>query len=527
MLANQNRKAGIVLALAAFGMLSIGATANAQDELELNSYRIETNDCPGCATPTIYTEQDAINYFADLRATLADGKGGNGYGKFMHNDDDQPQVVFVDFDAGGLPTFPVCNVDDEGAPLGVFGIFLDHVYTQAERKAILKRIRADYDEYDYKITNKKPSKGAYTTLFVGQNDAPLDCSLGSNISVTETGGVSILFGRADRIDFRNEFKDDNAFADASFWEFLIQLDPSGSLFELFSGISIVEFGGDAVAAVSFAVTNQTSNTGAHEVGHLQGLRHQNSFGPPGSGLPDTGAILPEEFVPVFGGPQSASETVLHTMASGASVGLSLQGSTITDRFFSERSTARIAFTEDGRSISEARVRRNGRDKINLEELVVENTIELGDNAGADFKVKALTIDGSISVPGEVDSYTFKGEAGTMVNIELVSVIGRDLSFVDGILGQVRLFQQNMDGSETLIASNPQSFESVFDAEIFDAMLWDNGKYRIEVSAPDEFFPFAPPFTQEPFPISAAGVPELLFGEYSVFVYTFAADFDDD
>ena len=66
---------------------------------------------------------------------------------------------------------------------------------------------------------------------MGQNDAPEDCSQGSNITVFPSGGVSILFGRADGIDFLNKNKSDNAFAEASFWEFLAQLDPSGGLLE--------------------------------------------------------------------------------------------------------------------------------------------------------------------------------------------------------------------------------------------------------------------------------------------------------
>ena len=523
--AKLNRNAIGSFVFAVLGALSLGATASAQEAFELNSYRIELNDCPGCASPAMYTEEEVIDYLAEMRQVLADGDDdGNAYGKFKRDGDDgSPQVVYVDFDAGGVPTFPVCFQDRT-----LFGIFDDHVYTEAEREAILDRIRADYDEFNYHITDKEPTEGEYTTLLVGLNDAPEDCSEGSNITVFFSGGVSILFGAAEKIDFRNVDKSDNAFLDASFWEFLAQLDPSGETFEAFSGLDLDDFGGDLTAAVSEAVTNQSSNTGAHEIGHIQGLRHQNSFGPPGAGYPDfRGRISPTDFVPTYPGPGDATETVLHTMASGASVGLSLTGSTITDRFFSERSAIRIAFTEEGRSISEDRVRRNGRDKINLKELDVDNTIVEGINADADLKVKALTVDGEISTIGEIDSYTFQGKAGRMINVELISVIGRQLSFEDGIIGQVRLFQLNNDGTETLIAQNFQSFESVFDAEVFDALLPADATYRIEISAPDEFFPFAPPFTEFPFPLSAAGAPELQYGQYSAFIYSFMADFDDD
>ena len=99
------------------------------------------------------------------------------------------------------------------------------------------------------------------------------------------------------------------------------------------------------AAVSFAVTNQGANTGAHELGHTVGLRHQNSFGAPGDGIPNTGAISPFDFVPIFEGPSEADETTLHTMASGASVGLPFDGGVNLNRFFSERSATRLAINE--------------------------------------------------------------------------------------------------------------------------------------------------------------------------------------
>ena len=524
MLAKSSRKTGGIVLAASLSALSIGATANAQEGFEFNKYRIEVDDCPGCSKPTLYTEQDAIDYLADMRRILADGDDGGAplYGFFDDDDDDdddEPQVVYIDFDAGQNEVngdqFPVCFTDGT-----IFGIFDDHIYTPEERANILDRIRADYADYNYVITDQIPGRGEFTTLTIGDDAKPLDCSEGSNVSVTPTGGLSILFGRAEKIDFRNADKGDDAFADASFWEFAAQFNPA--FFESVSGLSIADFG-SLEAAVSEAVTNQTSNTGAHEVGHLQGLRHQNSFGPPGSGIPDTGAILPEDFVPIFDGPGEASETVLHTMASGASVGLSLQGSTITDRFFSERSSIRIAFAEEGKSVSESRIRRG---RIVLSRLDVENTIMEGVNAGADLQVRALTIDGSIDNVGEVDNFLFNGVAGDMINVELTSVIGRDLSFEEGIIGQVRLYKVNRSGEDTLVASNLQSFESVFDAEIFDALLWENGLYRIEISAPDEFFPFVPD-SQDPFPLTLAGGGDLLTGQYSAFIYSFRADFDED
>jgi len=377
MLVNHCRRAGVKALATVACIMSIGATANAQ-VLEVSSYRIEAEDCPGCSKPYLSSETEVRDYMESMRQLASDGKGfGSIYGFFKNRRNADKQVVFVDFDAGGDPTFAVCNSDGT-----VFGIFNDHVYTKQERQAILARIRYDYRKFNFKITDKEPTDGEYTTLFLGQNDVPVSedgqfCLGPSNITVFPGGGLSILFGQAEGIDFRNQNMSDNAFADASFWEFLAQLDalnaeagfPTNN-FGALSGISPDDFGGDITAAVSFAVTNQSSNTGAHEVGHLLGLRHQNSFGPPGSGLPDTFAVFPEDFVPVFELPDGdfpfqADETILHTMASGASVGLPLTGSTITDRFFSERSAVRLAFNERGRVKDEQSVRRWGNDFVPL------------------------------------------------------------------------------------------------------------------------------------------------------------------
>ena len=100
---------------------------------------------------------------------------------------------------------------------------------------------------------------------------------------------------------------------------------------------------------------------------------------------------------------------------------------------------------------------------------------------------ALSSGRDISIPGEVDTYSFRGKKGDFFNAELISVIGRDLSFVGGIMGQLFLYQIGYDGSRTLIGSNKQSFESIFDAEIFDVVLPADGTYELDVAAPDEFF----------------------------------------
>ncbi|WP_425408964.1 hypothetical protein [Hyphococcus sp.] len=510
--------------IAAVTMASFGA-ANAQGGAQggdgfLEKYRVETDDCRGCG-PREFADVAEARAYMELLDSTAGALNNSGNGFFPHmleQERRQTQVVFLDFDAGGLPTFPICTSTGT-----LFGIFQDHVYTPAERAEITARVQADYDDFNYEIVSEEPAYGDYSTVRIGDNDAPFDCSQGSNITLVG-GFLSILFGQADGIDFLNRNRNDNAFADASLWEFVVQFDPSGGLFQAFSGIDVAgEFGGDLQAALNYAVINQTANTAAHEVGHIQGLRHQNSFGAPGDGLPSTGTPGPNDFVPVFDQGQNATETVWHTMGSGASVGLSLGDSSDRDRFFSERSAARLAINADGKIADEWRIRQNGgRYRINLDNIKVPNTIIVGENAGKKFDVDALVIKGDISVVGETDSYVFRGKRGEYLNAELISVIGEDLTFEEGIMGQLRLYMVDNRGNETLIASNLQSFESLFDAEIFDAELPENSFYRLEVSAPDEFFPsdLTGDGVLDPQPLSTVGgAPELLTGRYSLQVYT--------
>ncbi len=492
----------------------------------IDKYRIEPEDCLGCATPFLETTEDVQQYMASVDAAMQAFDNddipiiGNDAG-----DSRDAQLIYLNFDAGGEPTFPVCNSDGT-----LFGIFDDYVYSPDEIATIAERIERDFADFDYEVTTTQPPAGAvFTEVRFGDNDAPLDCSQGSNITVTPTGGVSILFGQAQGIDFLNQIRNDTSFADASFWTFLVQLDPSGGLFEAFSGISLSDFSGNILLALSQAVVNQSSNTGAHEVAHNLGLRHQNSFGPPGQGLPTTGTPSPFDFVPVFDGPVNGTETVQNLMATGASVGLSLTGSTITDRNFSERSAVRLAMTEQTWVRTEAGIVNNnlGRRAVELTPIDVPNTIVNGQNTGADIVTRGLVIEGDLSAEGEVDTYDFTVKQGEFVNAELISVIGNGLTFEEGILGQLRLYRIERDGSQTLVASNLQSFESFFDAEIFDALL-PRGRYRIEVSAPNEFFPvdFDGDGALDAVPLVGNGGDDLLAGSYSLLLYTCKKVLDD-
>ena len=425
----------------------------------------------------------------------------------------------MDFENTGDPTFPVCGVDSNGNIAGLFGVFNDHVFTQDERDKIQTKIKADYDAFKFSFMQQDPSSitSEFTTISFTDNDAPLSCLESSNVRIVQGGGISVLFGEADGIDFGNRDKKNEAFADVSVWEFLSQfLD--GRFFESFSNIDVAgDFGVDLNAAKSFAIVRQAANTCAHELGHTLGLRHQNSFGAPGDGIPSTGAISPFDFVPVFDGPSNADETILHTMASGASVGLPFDGGVNMDRFFSERSAARLAINQKIDQVTESEeALLDG--VLNLKRLYVPNTIVEGENADAFIKVSAKVVEGSISTFGEADSFIITARKGEFINAELVPGFATGQTFEDGIVGKIQVFSINRDDTEELIGSNSRSFESPLGTEVFDIVAPQNGQYRIEVSVPNEFF-FDFNGEINRIPLSALRNGALLTGNYSLLAFT--------
>lgn len=505
------------------------ASANDSNSVVLEKYNVSSDHCLGCGPVKLESEADFANYLSDARGELAQRILDKG-AKFPATQDPLTrilerlgtQVVYLDFTPDS-PTFPVCRLGPDGAPVGLFGIFNDHIYTQEERDNIQRKIERDYADFNFAFTQTEPQFGDFTTITLAQNDAPTDCSEGSNIQITANGGISVLFGRAEEIDFGNRNKSNTAFADVSIWEFLGQFN-NGAFFEIFANLDVAEdFGGDLNAAISFAVENQGANTGAHELGHTLGLRHQNSFGAPGDGLPNTGAISPFDFVPVFEGISEADETILHTMASGASVGLPFDGGVNLNRFFSERSATRLAINENINRLKINGDRRaaKGKSRVNLRSVFVPNTIIDGQNEDAILKTNAAVVEASISAIGETDSYTIRARKGDFINAEIIPVIATGQDFQEGVLGQLRVFRVNKDGTEEFVGSNLRSFESLFDTEVFDIEVPSNGTYRIEVTAPDEVFiaDFDGDGIIDPVSLTAAGVPELQVGEYSLLIFT--------
>jgi len=425
-----------------------------------------------------------------VSANAAGGSAGGGQGLALGQGVNDTQVVYLDF-AQSSPTFPATIFG------GVQATFISHTYTAAERDAVQANLEAAYSGFNVSFTQDVPTTGEFSTL-------NFECGNASGQCISFTGGI--LFGRAQHIDIRNEVRDDSAFVDANLWEVLVQLDPSGNFFTAISGIPVV--GGDVQAALSTAIVNQASNTGAHELGHNMGLRHHDSFGAPGSGIPSTGVPDPSAFFPTFDGPQNGDEGILHTMASGASVGSGFTDSTTRIRFLSERSVIKLAAGERGRVVAEADVS-GGNKKVKLHNVVAPNTVEIGENAGGGLDIREALIAGRIDAANEIDSYRFKAKAGQSLSAEFN---GFDVAIGEPVIGALSLFFVEDDGSKTLVRQNFQNFEGL-DAFLVDAPLDRDGDYVMEVSAPDILLLGGGLFSLE-----ANGFGTFRTGDYEVSIY---------
>lgn len=149
--------------------------------------------------------------------------------------------------------------------------------------------------------------------------------------VVDRLGLSVLFGLAGGIDFRNKYLADNAYADANLFTFLEQ-----------AGLSI---GGLPAGATTAALVRASvANTGSHELGHVMGLRHHDALGPVGTGVNGLGRVgNPASYTPAFPGPVEAFATNLHIMSSGAATGRPLDPT--IERYFGVREMAKLATNE--------------------------------------------------------------------------------------------------------------------------------------------------------------------------------------
>ena len=370
----------------------------------------------------------------------------------------------------------------------------NHIYTQPERDAIVQRVQAVYAQFSAAVTDPTTGQG-YANGFVFTQ------SLAAARALTRaTGGEFVTLyvnkppvgGQADQVDFGNADLGGSASVDASrILGAPGQPDPTTANF-----------------------IAETAGLAEHELAHLAGLRHTDSFGPVGSGAyqvfvggrqvagPDPTSSYPvyaqpagvtpvtvtaaapalaDTSIPV-GAAAYGYETPLHVMGSPASVGTT-RFDTLNSLYFGEREATRLAFDLSGETIL-AQAAAHGsvaaaQSLGTLPGLSVPNTLGAGAlNAGKSFGVTALAVRGTIGLDltngrSRPDWYSFTGRGGDWMSFETISnVLPNNKLPLDTIL---RVY----DSAGRLLAWNDDEPESK-DSLIQDLLLPADGRYFVQV-----------------------------------------------
>lgn len=320
-------------------------------------------------------------------------------------------------------------------------------YTAAMRNQIQSIMQDQWSMFDVSFTLTNPG-GQFSTL---------------RFNAGSPGGL------ADQIDFRNLDKTDDA---------------------------VINVDGLGIASSNYVLAS--ANIGSHELGHLLGIRHRDSFGPIGSGV--SAPIGPGPFGPNYPGPTNADETDDHIMATPA-FGTPLSG-IFTQNWLSERSAIKMEFARSGTVISESAAPNDSiatAQPLNLGNMTVPNTISNGDNSGiGDFSVDAISVTGEISSGESQDFYSFQANQGDLFNFEVMS------SVLDRIGNSIDSMISILDSNGALVdyygtnATNDDEIETT-DSVIIDLLIPSDGTYYVMV---------------EPFSSGDTGQYELFFHRFN-------------
>ncbi len=366
----------------------------------------------------------------------------------------------------------------------------DHVYTSEEQTDILDQLEADYAEFPYTFTLTQPGSGPYTTIFF--NDPALTGLEGGSATSIDWRDLDIAGSTTlSALTFVNGYPTGG-----------LQVEAPDS-----AGVNVANLLGAAgePPANSADFVALSSTIAAHELGHLSGEEHGDSFGPIGSGI--YAGVDPGLFNPPYPGPTGADETTEHIMASGASVGETLFQA-ISSPFFGEREAIVLAYGEDGSPVNEQTAPHYSMaaaQPVALQPLVVPDTDLEGVNADQVFDVTAADVVGYLGLnssgTSQTDFYSFTAQAGTLINIQVLSAV------LDNPQGAFDTTLTVYDASGNEIAYNDDSFQDT-DSSILDLTLPESGTYYVEVTAADK-----------------PGEPTDQTGAYELFMYTFATNGD--
>jgi hypothetical protein len=260
------------------------------------------------------------------------------------------------------------------------------------------------------------------------------------------------------------------------------------------------------------VVKASINLAAHEIGHLEGLRHHDAFTPIGSGVP--GSAVAAEFTPPFPGPTMAPNTYMDVQ----SLTLSLPGGfTLTqltaDLVVGQRDAIKLAFNADGAFYLESSLPggAGGSDPataspLPLKTIGIPNVVPPGDPIhGMPLVADVIAVKGETFDPFDSDYFSFFAYAGDRIQIEVLSnVISSRLDEFNvavAVYDLDELEDPDFPGVYYLTDGNGDERESD-DALMLDLVITETKDYIVKV------------FPQFP------GHPGTDFGEYELYIAAF-------